>query len=214
MRWNDSGLMAGWRFIAVAYGLGAGAVAAGEPEDRMAAIVAALRVEEARYADVEYVARITTRKPDPTDPANATELTSMATRRVVLQWDRISFRSDSFDRMPGAKVHREEVSAYDGKRTVTVIAGNCVNIHLGRFEHPDIASAHGLPVAHDRVNVPLSVYLSGTEAIHADPRYPRFDRERGSAYEFPRVEAHFEGEEEVDGLRCLKVRVDRWQYPE
>ena len=131
MRWNIPRLLAGWWLVAVACGLGATTTAAGEPQDRMAAIVAALRVEEARYADVEYVARITTRQPDPKDPANTTDVTSMATRRVVLQWDRISFRSDSFDRTPGAKVHREEVSAYDGERTVTVIAGNCVNIHLG-----------------------------------------------------------------------------------
>ena len=90
--------------------------------------------------------------------------------------------------------------------------GNCVNIHLGRFEHPDIYPAHSLPLAHYHVNFPLSAYLSGTEAIHAHPKYPRFNREGGSVYEFTKVEAHFEGEEMIDGLRCVKIRVDRWHY--
>ena len=81
--------------------------------------------------------------------------------------------------------------------TRTVVAGSCVNIHLGRFEHPDVYPAHTLNLAHYRVNFPLSAYLAGTGAIHAHPKYPRFNRESGSVYEFTRVEACFEGEEVV-----------------
>ena len=112
--------------------------------------------------------------------------------------------------MLATKAVREELSAYDGDQTRTVVAGNCVNIHLGRFEHPDIYPAHSLPLAHYLVNFPLSVYLSGTEAIHADPKYSRVLRESGSVYDFIRVATHLEGEEKVDGLHCVKVRVDRW----
>jgi hypothetical protein len=206
---------AGWLVVAGLFPLGPTTVAADEPRpgaggDRMAAIVAAVRAEEAKYRDIEYVARITTRGADSKAPGDPAEVKSLATRRVVLQGDHIYFRDESFDRVLETKRHREEVSAYDGDRTRTVIAGNCVNIHLGRFEHPDLSPAHTLPLAHYRVNFPLSTYLSGTEAIHAHPKYPRFVRESGSVYEFTRVVAHFEGEEKIDGLRCLKVRVERW----
>jgi thiol-disulfide isomerase/thioredoxin len=62
------------------------------------------------------------------------------------------------------------------------------------------------------VNFPLSTYLSGTDAIHAHPRYPRFAKESGSVYEFTKVQTRFERDEMVDGLRCAKIRVDRWHY--
>ena len=181
-------------------------------EDRMAAIVAAVRAEEAKYRDLEYVVKITSRVANPQAPDQAREVTSLETRRVVLQADRLYCRKEAFERLVATKVHLEELSAYDGERTRTVVAGNCVNIHPGRFEHPDVYPAHCLPLAHFNVNFPLSVYLSGTDAIHAHPKYPRFfNREGGgSIYEFPKVVTRFEGEEKVDGLNCVKVRVDRW----
>lgn len=207
---------AGWLLVAGLWQAEPAAFARDEPwpgaeGDRMAAIVAALRAEEARYRDIEYIARITTRKAALGAPGTPADVMTQATRRVVLQGGRIYFREEAFERVLATKKHREEVSTYDGDRTRTVVAGNCVNIHLGRFEHPDVHPAHTLPLAHYRVNFPLSVYLSGTEAIHADPKYPRFLRESGSAYEFIKVVTHFEGEEKVDGLRCLKVRVDHWR---
>lgn len=185
---------------------------AARADDRMAPIVAEVRAQEARYRDIEYTIKVTTRKPDPAAPERSVDLQSIETRQVVLQGDRLSFRRDAHDRLLGTKSSREEVSAYDGERTRTVYAGNCVNIHLGRFEHPDVYPAHTLTLAHYRVNFPLSTYLAGTAAIHAHPKYPRFNRESGSVFEFTRVETHFEGEEIVDGLRCAKVRVDRWGY--
>ena len=217
MRRNPRRFAAGWFVTISLFPLGPVVVATDEPRpvakaDRMAAIVAAVRAEEAKYRDIEYVARIVVRDMKRKDAADPAEVTTQATRRVVLQGDRIYFRNESFERVLADKRHLEEVSAYDGERTRTVVAGNCVNIHLGRFEHPDVYPAHTLPLAHYRVNFPLSVYLSGTEAIHAHPKYPRFVGESGSIYEFTKVVTHFEGEEKVDGLRCVKIRVDRWSY--
>src|SRR5262249_50643569 len=68
------------------------------------------------------------------------------------------------------------------------------------------------PLIHYHVNFPLSVYFFGTDAIHSHPKYGRFMRESGSVTEFPKVMARVEGEEQVDGLRCLKIRVHRWYY--
>jgi thiol-disulfide isomerase/thioredoxin len=196
-------------------GLGAGAEdgpKSGPNEARMAALIAAVRAEEAKYRDIEYVARITTRKADPKDPGGPGAVTSEETRRVVLEGDRTFFRGESATKVFKAERHKQEVSAFDGERTRTVIDGNCVNVHLGRVEHPDIYPAHTLPLIHYHLNFPLSVYLGGTEAIHAHPKYGRFQRETGSVHEFTKVEAQVEGEEQVDGLRCLKVRVERWYY--
>ena len=73
--------------------------------------------------------------------------------------------------------------------------------------------AHTLSLAHYRVNFPLSTYLGGTEAIHARLGYTREVAESNSRDVFRKVEVRFDGEEEVDGLRCVKLRVDRWYQP-
>ncbi len=179
-------------------------------DERMAPIVAAVRAQEAKYRDVEYVVKVTTREMDREFPDRTPELTSLGTRHVVLQGDRIFFRKQAHERVLATKSVREEISAYDGEQTRTVVSGNCANIHLGRFEHPDIYPAHCLSLAHYLVNFPLSAFLSGTEAIHVQPKYPKSVKDTGLVYDFTRVEAHLEGEEIVDGLRCVKVRVNRW----
>ncbi len=180
----------------------------------MAAIIAAVRAEEAKYKNIAYVARITVRDARRKDPANPGEVTTLATRRVVLEGDRTSLRYQAFERVGAVKYRHEETSAYDGERTVTVIAGNCANIHLGRWQHPAIAPAHSLPLVHYSANFPLSIYLSGTEAIHAHLKYlPGQVEAQAAANIFRRIEAAFEGEEQLDGLRCLKVRVYRWFQP-
>jgi peroxiredoxin len=184
------------------------------PEDpKMAAIVAAVRAEEARYQDVEYVARITVRDVQRKDRAAPSDITTMARRHVVFQGGRTFFRHEAFERVGAVKYRHEETSAYDGERTRTVVGGNCVNIHLGRWQHPQVFPAHTLPLAHYGVNFPLSVYLCGTAAIHAHLGYPLGLVGMVPWQTFRKVEVHFEGEEVLDGLRCLKVRADRWYQP-
>lgn len=194
--------------------LGPGAPAAegqqARADDPMAEIIASVRAQEARYQDIEYVVKITTRQADPRAPDRPAEVKSIETRRVVLQGDRIYLRKEVHERVLASRVAREEISAYDGEWTRTVVAGNCANIHLGRFEHPDVSLPHVLALAHDHVNFPLSAYLAGTEAIHAHSKYPRFNGESGSVHEFTIVETDYEGEEVVDGLRGAKIRVNRW----
>jgi BlaR1 peptidase M56 len=178
----------------------------------LADVIAALRAEEERFRDIDYSLRLTTRKVDPKAPDGPGDIQSQEIRRVVLQGDRVWFRGESTTRVFKTDRRREELSAYDGERTRSVIAGNSANIHLGRFEHTDVYPAHSVPLIHYRLNFPLSVYLSGGDAIHAHPKYGHFTRESGSVNEFTKVEAHVEGEEQVEGLRCLKIRVNRWYY--
>ncbi len=185
----------------------------GAPGNRMLAIVAAVRAEEAKYRDIEYSARIVVRDSARKDAADPAEVTTLATRRVVLQGDRSYVRYEARERTPLARYRWELLCADDGERTRTVTANNCVNIHHSRFIHPDIYPAHGLPLAHYKINFPLSVYLAGTGAIRAHLKYPTELADTGSINVFARVVARFEGEEPIDGLRCVKVRVDRWFPP-
>jgi thiol-disulfide isomerase/thioredoxin len=214
---NRLGLSRVWILTAellllVQVGLRADDAGAAAEDKRMSAIIEALRAEEAKYREIEYVVKITTREADRQPPEIDPDLKSLETRHVVLEGDRIYLRKYAHERVLATKTVREELSAYDGDRTRTVVAGDCVNIHLGRFEHPAVHPAHSLPLAHHHVNFPLSTYLSGTEAIHAHPKYPRFVKESGSVYEFTKVEIHFEGEEVVDGLRCVRLRVDHYYH--
>jgi thiol-disulfide isomerase/thioredoxin len=186
----------------------------GAASDRLPAIIASVRAEEAKYKDLEYVARIVVRDAARKDPADDTDVTTLATRRVVLQPDRNYVRYEAFERMRGVKLRWELISAYDGEKTRTVTSGNCANIHLGRFVHPEIVPAHELPLAHYKLNFPLSVYLSGSEAIRAYHNYPRDVLVSGSTEVFANVAPKFAGEEVVDGLRCLKVSVLRSYLPQ
>jgi hypothetical protein len=179
----------------------------------MAAVVAAVRAEEAKFKDIEYVARTTVRDPNRKDPANPSDVTTLATSRVVVQGDRTFYRYQAFERVGIIKYRIEEVSACDGERTRTVVADNCANIHLGRWRHPRLVPIHSLPLSYERIHVPLSIYLGGSEAIHAYLGYTREMIESGSWDVFRKVEARLEGEEQVDGLRCLKVRIYRWYQP-
>ncbi len=202
-------------WLAVALGLpGLASIGADDPgnpprDERMAAIVTAVRAEEAKYRDLEYSARIigcATGQQGQQDPAG---FSLFATRRVVFQGDRVSFHQRAFERRGEVKSHHEEASAYDGERTRTVASGNCANIHLGRWLHPAALAPHSLALEAIGINIPLSTYLAGTEAVHAHLGYgsdlvlPRFSLPFGT------VEARLEGEEKLDGLHCLRIQVDQ-----
>jgi hypothetical protein len=220
MRWRDPRLAAVWWLVAALSPFVPRAVAADWPwhrsaprDPRMAAIIAAVRTEEARFQDIEYVAQITVRDASRKDPANPSDVTTLAMRRVVLQGDRIFFRHQAFERVGMMKYRVEETSAYDGERTRTVVADNCANIHMSRWQHPGIYPAHSLPLSHHRIDFPLSVYLGGTEAIHAHLNYTPELVDSGFWDIFRKIEVRLEGEEQIDGLRCLKIRVYRWYQP-
>jgi len=139
--------------------------ATSDTKDPMAAILAALRAEEAKYQNLEYLIRTTSRKPGEA----ADEFTTEDTRHIALQGDRVFCRSTSSEQISGTLAYQKQVSVYDGDKTRTVIEGNCVNSHAGRFEHPDVVPAHSVSLLHYQLNFPLSVYLAGTEAIHSHP---------------------------------------------
>lgn len=188
------------------------AVSSDEPRDpprdeRLAAVIAAVRAEEAKVRDIEYDVRTIIRDNREKDPVDPTELAGLATRRVVFQGARSYIREESFTRTFAIKSRTEEVSAYDGERTRTVVSGNCANIHLGRLVHPKLCPPHALPLAHLDVSLPLSVYLEGTDAIRAHLGVPADEAVPLLADSAIRVVARFVGEEDVEGVRCVRVGV-------
>ncbi len=188
------------------------AVSSDEPRDpprdeRLAAVIAAVRAEEAKVRDIEYDVRTIIRDDREKDPVDPTELAGLATRRVVFQGTRSYIREESFTRTFAIKSRIEEVSAYDGERTRTVVSGNCANIHLGRFVHPKLCPPHALPLAHLDVSLPLSVYLEGTDAIRAYLGIPAGEAVPLLAGGSIRVVARFLGEGEIEGVRCVRVGV-------
>ena len=174
MRRNRHALPNSWLLAAVLFHLGQVGLGAAESsgdddqENRMAAIVAAVRAaggeisrHRVRREDHDREQPIAKPRIEPSD------VTSLETRHVVLQGDRIFLRKDAHERVLATKAHREELSAYDGEQTRTVVAGNCVNIHLGRFEHPDIYPAHSLAAG------PLPRQLSALDLPERDRGDPR-----------------------------------------
>ena len=152
----------------------------GQPQARnvisLERLIAALRAEEAKYRDVDYSLRLTTRNVDPTTGKDRPEIQAQETRRVVLQGNLLWFRGESTTHLFDTVFQRDELAAYDGEHTRTVYAGNSATIHVGRFEHADIYPPHTIPLCHYRVNFPLSVYLSGADAIYAYPKLAQLPR--------------------------------------
>jgi thiol-disulfide isomerase/thioredoxin len=194
-------------------------------EDRLSKIIDDLKIQESRYHNIEYQFRIVTRKylkDFPWEKAGQMfeqrilrvpladgEETSNELRRVVLQDDRFRFEEKFEKRLRGLVRRLEEISAFDGDKTRTVRSGLYANIHIGRFEHPDLYPPHCIPLVHYQLNFPLSVYLSGTKAIQEHPKAVHYKEETGCPAEFIDVKVKFEREELVNGLPCWKIRCDR-----
>src|SRR4051794_5579927 len=123
--------------IGLAIAMPPGDIAGQETADnRLAAIIAAVEAEEAKFRDIEYWAQITARKVDP-KVGDGGEMVSEEKRHVVLQGERIHFRNNAVRHFAAKKIEREEISAFDGEQTRTVATGNSANVHVGRFEHPE-----------------------------------------------------------------------------
>src|SRR5262245_33154131 len=101
-----------WLIVAALLHPGLASLGAGESraDDRMAAIVADVRAQEAKYRDIEYIVKITTRAADRQAPDRSVGVTSIETRQVVLRGDRIYFKRDAHERVLATKSHREELS--------------------------------------------------------------------------------------------------------
>lgn len=178
-------------------------------QERLFEIVNAIRVNEARYHNLETVVRIKTRW----------EIGSLSnvrqqeeTRHTIEQRELFWFHQQgNYTLASGEKIKRERLAAFDGEFTRSIEFGNSVNVHTGRHEPARMVPPHGWSVFQLRISsLPLSVYLSGTTAIREHPKAFQSPGQQGRTFDLARVETEIEGEEIIDGLKCIKLRNRCW----
>ena len=188
------------------------AVAALHRHADMAKFIAAVRESEARYRSLEFRIRWTREfipsegQIEPSPPPLLRKI------HAVEQADLFYCDMVQRDTEGDARVRVEEIAAYDGQRSVSIVTGNTANVHSGRVETPYLTPPHVWALFDHEVNFPLSDLLQGTEALAANPKVHRYPVERGSVYEFPYFETELVGEEMWNGLRCARVRCSRRQF--
>jgi len=179
------------------------------PDPKMAEIIRAVRVNEARYRDLETVIRTQRQIPDEHDAKKFTVAYDHL-RHVIRQGDLFYFHGEDVRLQPDGKTLRHErISAFDGEKTRSVDYGQSANIHIGPWESQYVYPPHSWALFAWYINFPLSVYLQGTEAIQSDAKLHRFPFGVGSVFDFPIVETAFDGKETIDGLKCVRIRCQR-----
>ena len=135
------------------------------------------------------------------------------TNRTVTLGDRFYFSGEDATSLASAeKIRGKRTWVFDGSQTVAIEDGNSATVYQGRYEPGQFLPPHCWGIFQLEVHFPLSVYLQGTEAIKSYRKAPRPSREVGDIFEFNKVESQVLGEETIDGLDCVKVRVKRWYY--
>jgi hypothetical protein len=182
-------------------------------DERLRQVIEQVRLAEEHYRNLETVVRITTKDEvsftDLNDRQNVSK--SEETCYTLQQGDLFLFKWRDVETFgAGEPTVTEQVAAYDGETTRSVVYGNCVNIFSGRHEPPRLYPPHTWCLRTLWVNYPLSVYLQGTEAIKKHPKPFKSPAESGRVFEIAKVEVAFIGEDELDGLKCVKLQARHW----
>jgi len=195
----------------------AGSVAPNSPRppagaDRLRQLIDEVRKAEQRYQDLESVLLLS-RQEEPKPAAEKGLNVSKEQERlhVIEQGELFWFSCRQVQTLiSGESIENETLSAFDGETTCSVVSGNCVNLFEGRHEPSQLYPPHCWGMQLLRINLPLSVYLQGTEAIKKHPKAFQSPAQRGRAFEIAKVEIELLGDEDVDGLKCVKLRCRRW----
>lgn len=193
--------------------------------EKLDALILAVRANEALFRNLDVTYRTSWKFQNRPAANEVTEARveggsvvsddRVETRRQVTLGDRLYFSGsravvlESGDRPDG-----QTVAVCDGMQTLIMDEGNCATLFQRRFEPASMFPPHSWGLFAFEVNFPLSLYLSGTEAMRSDPKVRRFPVEAGSVFEFNKVEAEWQGEEMVGNLSCCKIRLKRWHYPQ
>jgi hypothetical protein len=183
--------------------------------DRLCHIIDEVRQAEDRYRNLETAVRIAwqdeSRSADPQDRLSVSKREE--TRYMVQQGDFFLFKWRKMRTVvTGEQVVTEQVAAYDGQTTRSVIYGDCVNLFSGRHVPSQVCPPHSWGMHALQVNFPLSVYLQGTDAIKTyakDFRLPLLasgSGQGGSVFQFGKLDVSVDGDEPIDGLACVKLR--------
>lgn len=112
----------------------------------------------------------------------------------------------------GAEAHSKQQWVSDGTETLSIVEGVSATRYPGRVEPALMMPPHTWGLFHLSVSFPLSVYLSGTEALKTHPKLGRYQQEGGSIFEFYAVQAEIVDTDVIDEMACTVVLVKRWHY--
>jgi len=186
----------------------------------LARLIEKVRQNEALFANLDTTVRISeVFFPEPPGQAGgfAADPSPLKSREEV---DRISTRGERYffsgeevvSYTSGEKTIVRRVATYDGSQTVAIEGDNSATVYRARYEPSQMFPPLSWGIFTQQVNFPLSVYLQGTEAIKAHPKPRRYPSEKGSVFEFYKVEVAQIGEDKFNDLDCVKVKLKRWSY--
>jgi hypothetical protein len=180
-----------------------------------------VRANEALFANLDATVKISrTYYPNPGAQGLRAKSFGSSVLQATDETDRVSMRGSRYffsgeelvSFSSGETITQRRLATFDGTRSVAIEADNAATVYHGRYEPSEIRPPLCWGIFTLEVNFPLSVFLQGTAAIKSHSKAPKFPSERGSVFEFSKVEVEPAGEEKVDDLACVKVKVRRWYY--
>jgi hypothetical protein len=187
-------------------------------DDALTKLMDEVRAAEKKFASLETVAKKSRFKPGDTAqikrPSHRVKSFAIpaihedAVTRTVVQGDRVYVKTSISRRGgKGRTINVERVSAFDGKKTLTVEVGSAVNIHDGRTILTRVLPPQSWPLG---IDVPLSKFLMGPDSADEPPRAP-VDSILPDNPPPPAcaIDAHIAGEESVNGLACIRLEYEQ-----
>lgn len=181
--------------------------------DRIRQVIENVEANEKLYQNIEVVLRLNYRLDEKVGPVmDKLKTRQESVLRSVSQKGLFYLKSGGSEALvSGDAFEANTVKGYDGGKTRWVqrngkeVAGRmdmtaAANIVSGRQEDCGVFVAHTWLLSRAPMCFPLSLWLRGDPALSAHPQAGFYGKNA------LKKEASFEKEEEVDGLRCVKLR--------
>jgi hypothetical protein len=193
--------------LAILCFLGAPRAAMAQDDGRMREVVENVRANEELYRNLEVRIRKHFQSGTFTHPQPNYIERAEGNARFVYQNGMVYFRNDEESKDLGGNVQKPDtLLGYDGE-TMRIIEQNAIaNLREGWVDEPRLLRPHTMLLSVSAgVRFPLSEYLIGGKPIRVHPNYKDV-----------KVSVFHEGEEKIDGLRCIKIRTeyhpDAWKH--
>lgn len=174
-----------------------------EADDRMRHVVENVRANEQLYENIEVLMHRVYRIAQPRVEFPTQLKFADGRERCVLQDGLIYLKIDRSGEQIGKKPYRQStLQGFDGEWTRQIHDDAIANLREGRVVDLRIAKVNPFTILLTRAQVffPLSIFLDGNQSkIKQQPSF----RKRNTR-------VRFEGEEIIDGLPCVKVRIMMW----
>ncbi len=173
-----------------------------DDQSRLRQITDNIRQNEALYDDLEVVWEFRYRKLNPKRPDPRMIISSEAGGRSVSQgrFFYVDIEGENLD-FDGQQRSIARRRGFDGATTRLVERKALANVIKGREEDSQAFHPHRIPFRREFMMVPLSTYVRGAEAIKAHPS--------GHVDAGVIMRVSYKGEDEVAGLMCQKIGIER-----